>query len=50
VVVRPKVGHIASSDFSKRHEAILEGEKAAAAALPQIQELLEKLKKEGRLP
>jgi len=50
VVIRPKVGHIASSDFSKRHEAILEGEKAAAAALPQIQELLEKLKKEGRLP
>jgi NTE family protein len=50
VVIRPKVGHIASSDFSKRHEAILEGEKAAVAALPQIQELLEKLKREGRLP
>jgi NTE family protein len=49
VVIRPKVGHIASGDISRRHEAILEGEKAAAAALPQIQELLEKLKREGRL-
>jgi NTE family protein len=49
VVIRPKVGYIAPSDFSKRQEAILEGEKAAAAALPQIQALLEKLKKEGRL-
>jgi NTE family protein len=36
VVIRPKVGHIGSSDFSKRHEAILEGEKAAQEALPQI--------------
>jgi len=25
VVIRPKVGHIGSADFSKRHEAILEG-------------------------
>lgn len=36
VVIRPKVGHIGSSDFSKRHEAILEGEKAAQEALPLI--------------
>jgi NTE family protein len=50
VVIRPKVGHIASSDFSRRHEAILEGEKAATAALPKIKELLEKLRKEGRIP
>jgi NTE family protein len=49
VVIRPRVGHIASSDFSRRHEAIMEGEKAAAAALPRIREILEKLKKEGRL-
>ena len=40
VVIRPKVGHIDSGDFTKRHEAILEGEKAAQAALPKIQALL----------
>jgi NTE family protein len=42
VVIQPKVGHIASGDFTKRHEAILEGEKAAQAALPKIRALLEK--------
>lgn len=36
VVIRPKVGYIGSSDFTKRHEAILEGEKAAQEALPRI--------------
>lgn len=36
VVIRPKVGHIGASDFSKRHEAIMEGEKAAVEALPRI--------------
>jgi len=41
VVIHPKVGHIASGDFTKRHEAILEGEKAAQAALPKIRALLE---------
>jgi NTE family protein len=40
VVIQPKVGYIASGDFTKRHEAILEGEKAAQAALPKIQQLL----------
>jgi len=40
VVIRPKVGHIASGDFTRRHEAILEGEKAAQEALPKIQALL----------
>jgi NTE family protein len=49
VLLRPRVGHIASSDFSKRHEAILEGEKAAVEALPKINEILGRLKKEGRL-
>lgn len=42
VVVRPHVGHIASGDFSKRHEAILEGEKAARDALPAIRAALSK--------
>lgn len=49
VVIRPKVGYISSSDFSKRHEAVLEGEKAAADALPKILEIVNKLKQEGRL-
>ncbi|MGB7631237.1 MAG: patatin-like phospholipase family protein [Candidatus Deferrimicrobium sp.] len=40
VVIQPKVGHIDSGDFTKRHEAILEGEAAAQAALPKIQALL----------
>jgi len=43
------VSYIGSSDFSKRHEAILEGEKAAMEALPQITQIINRLKKEGRL-
>lgn len=50
VLIKPKVGTIASSDFSKRHEAIMEGEKAALEALPKIREIIDRLKKEGRLP
>lgn len=50
VVIIPKVGHIGSSDFDKRNEAILEGEKAAVQAMPQIQTILAKLRQEGRLP
>lgn len=50
VVIRPKVSHIGSSDFEKRNEGILEGEKAATLALPQIQVILAKLRQEGRLP
>lgn len=49
VVIRPKVGYIGSSDFSKRHEAILEGEKAAMEALPKLKEIVERLRLEGRL-
>jgi NTE family protein len=36
VVIRPKVGRIGPSDFDKRHEAVIEGEKAALEALPAI--------------
>jgi NTE family protein len=50
VVISPKVGYIGSSDFSKRHEAIMEGEKAANSALPVINRILAKLRQEGRLP
>lgn len=49
VVIRPRVSHINSSDFDRRHEAILEGEKAAAEALPKILQILDKLRQEGRL-
>ena len=50
VVIRPKVGKIGASDFSRRHEAIMEGEKAAAAALPAINQIIAKLRQQGRLP
>ena len=49
LVIRPKVGHIASGDFSRRHEAILEGEKAAPETQSQITGLIARLKQEGRL-
>ncbi len=49
VVIKPKVGHIGSADFDKRHEAILEGEKAAMEAMPKINAIIDKLKQEGRL-
>ena len=49
VVIRPKVGHIGPSDFGKRHEAIIEGEKAAIEALPQLKAIVEKLRREGRI-
>ncbi len=49
IVIRPKVGYIGPGDFSKRHEAVLEGEKAALGALPEINALIRKLQQEGRL-
>jgi NTE family protein len=49
VVIKPKVGSIGSSDFTKRHEATLEGEKATLEALPKIKEIVYRLKQEGRL-
>ncbi|MEE9913321.1 MAG: patatin-like phospholipase family protein [Deltaproteobacteria bacterium] len=49
IVIKPKVGNIGSSDFSKRHEAIMEGEKAAAEAMPAIDQMIVKLRQEGRL-
>jgi NTE family protein len=49
VVIKPKVGYIGSAEFEKRHEAILEGEKAALEALPKIKEIINRLTKEGRI-
>jgi len=50
VVIRPDVASISGADLSRRHEAILEGEKATAAVMPAIQQALNKLREEGRLP
>lgn len=50
VVIKPRVGYIGSSDFTKRHEAIMEGEKAAADAMPAINQMIGRLRQEGRLP
>jgi len=49
VVIKPKVAHVGSSDFTKKHEAVLEGEKAAQDALPKIEEIVSKLRGEGRI-
>ena len=48
-VIKPRVGHIGSTDFTKRHEAVLEGEKAALETLPGIKTALDRLRQEGRL-
>jgi len=49
VVIRPKVGYIGSSDFSKKHEAVMEGEKATIEIMPRILEIISQLRLEGRL-
>jgi NTE family protein len=49
VVISPKVGHLGSTDFTKRHEFVLEGEKAALLAMPKIQEGIARLKQERRI-
>ena len=40
VVIKPKVSFVGAADFSKRNEAILEGERAAQSVMPRINELL----------
>ena len=49
IVIRPKVGQIGAADFSKRNEAIIEGEKAATEVMPNIIEIITQLRLEGRL-
>ena len=44
VVIRPRVNDIGAADFDQRNNAILEGEKAALAALPQIRARLTRLR------
>lgn len=41
VVIRPQVQNIGTAQFDARHQAILEGERAAQAALPLIRHLLQ---------
>lgn len=43
IVIRPKVSDIGPADFALRSNAILEGEKAAMAAMPQIRAKLAQL-------
>ena len=49
IIVRPKVLDMGSADFSQRTQAIIEGEKAAMAAMPQIRALVAKLQTERAL-
>ncbi len=49
IVIKPRVGKIGSAEFKKRHEAIMEGEKAAIEAMPKILGLIARLKEEGSL-
>jgi NTE family protein len=42
VVIRPKTTAVNSTDFEGRHLAILEGEKAAAAIMPELKAKLDK--------
>jgi len=46
VIIRPQVLDIGSTDFSQRANAIVEGEKAALAAMPQIRERMAQLQAE----
>lgn len=43
VVIRPKVNDIGAADFAQKNRAILEGERAAQAMLPQIKAKLAQL-------
>ncbi len=49
VIIRPNVGHIGAADFSKRHEAILEGEKATLSALPAINQVISRMGQESSI-
>jgi len=43
VVIRPAIGNMDSTDFEDRHLAIMEGEKAALAAIPLIRQKIARL-------
>ncbi|MET0290446.1 MAG: patatin-like phospholipase family protein [Pseudoxanthomonas sp.] len=46
VIIRPKVNDFGAADFTRRSAALLEGEKAALAVMPQIKARLEQLRHE----
>jgi NTE family protein len=48
IVIRPAAAGVAATDFQGRHVAIMEGEKAAAAMLPEIKAKLAKLRETPR--
>ncbi|MBB3226591.1 NTE family protein [Luteibacter sp. Sphag1AF] len=51
IVIRPKVGTIGPTDFDQKNVAILEGERAALAAIPAIRaKIAEKTAAMGQLP
>ena len=45
VVIRPRVNTIGPAEFAQRNQAIMEGERAAQAALPQIRARIQQLQK-----
>jgi NTE family protein len=49
IIIRPKVNDIGPVDFEQRSNAILEGEKAALAAMPQIRAKLAEAREKKRL-
>ncbi|MGN6224266.1 patatin-like phospholipase family protein [Pseudoxanthomonas sp.] len=46
VVIRPRVNEIGPADFEQKNNAILEGERAAMAVMPQIREKLDQLRRQ----
>ena len=44
MVIRPHTPEIRAMDFQDRHLAVLEGEKAVAAALPELKAKLARLR------
>jgi NTE family protein len=40
IIIRPDISKLGSVDFANRHQAILEGERAAASEMPRIKEKL----------
>jgi NTE family protein len=44
IVIRPVTAELPATDFAGRHRAVLEGEKAAAAAMPEIRDRLARLR------
>jgi len=50
VVIRPSVGGIGATDFEQKDQAILEGERAALAAIPAIRAKLAALAAARQIP